>query len=113
MPFFNSSPSIIGAEIEIANEIDTFSEVGYLYDGLYEGLTSEMVKKDRKREKARKIGIRAIAGSSEEEETQEEIERDSEFIDVVGTSQDNAMMQVEERTDEEQVMIFSNFKKTN
>ncbi|EFP08048.1 hypothetical protein CRE_14793 [Caenorhabditis remanei] len=31
--------------------IDTFSEVGYLYDGLYEGLISEMVKEDRKREK--------------------------------------------------------------
>ncbi|KAF1748550.1 hypothetical protein GCK72_025017 [Caenorhabditis remanei] len=34
---------IIGAEIEIANKIDTFSEVGYLYDGLYEGLISEMM----------------------------------------------------------------------
>ncbi|KAF1752876.1 hypothetical protein GCK72_019431 [Caenorhabditis remanei] len=126
---------VIGAEIEIANEIDTISEVGYLYYGLNKELTSEMVKKDRKREEAQKNlelerskesesdGVDMVAPqledvgpSEEEEEACEEIgERDSEVIDVVGTSQGDEIMEVtdDERTYEEKVLILSNLKKTN
>ncbi|EFP00010.1 hypothetical protein CRE_18652 [Caenorhabditis remanei] len=136
----HQEPTINRRRIRTINDvndesIDTISEVGYLYYGLNKELTSEMVKKDRKREEAQKNlelerskesesdevdmvapQLEDVGPSEEEEEACEEIgERDSEVIDVVGTSQGDEIMEVtdDEMTYEEKVLILSNLKKTN